>query len=260
MGKIIITSDTTVKPITTMGFYAGTCWGADTSSAEKNYKRGLDCIQSGHGRVMELPQVYMIIKGYSARTIRQLYTHIGGAPTRLQSSTRYIEYGNFDYITPPSIAKDSAAQARYDSIMYQISEAYKDLEAMDIPKEDCGLILPLGMTSDIIHRTNLRQLVDMSHERLCSRAYWEFRLLMKDLMQALSEYSEEWAYLVENYFKPKCEVYGYCTEKFTCGRMPRKKDPAQEKQEKEVIAAIEPVAKTPGFRESLRKLVRSYLT
>ena len=112
----------------------------------------------------------------------------------------------------------------------------------------------------MVFRTNLRQLVDMSRERLCSRTYWEFRLLMKDLMQALSEYSEEWAYLVENYFKPKCEVYGYCTEKFTCGRMPRKKDPALEKQEKEVMAAIEPVAKTPGFMESLRKLVRSYLT
>ena len=156
--------------------------------------------------------------------------------------------------------KDPQAKDRYDQIMYQISEAYKDLEAWGVPKEDCGLILPLGMKSKMVFRTNLRQLIDMSHERLWSRTYWEFRLLMKELMQALSEYSEEWAYLVENYFKPKCEVYGYCTEKFTCGRMPRKKDPTQEKQEKEVIAAIEPVAKTPGFMESLRKLVRSYLT
>lgn len=257
MGKIIITSDTTVKPITTMGFYAGTCWGADTSSAERNYKRGLDCIQSGHGRVMELPQVYMIIKGYSARTMRQLYTHIGGAPTRLQASTRYIEYGNFDYITPPSIAKDSAAQARYDSIMYQISEAYKDLEVMDIPKEDCGLILPLGMTSDIIHRTNLRQLIDMSHERLCSRAYWEFRDLMKDLMKALSEYSDEWKYLVENYFKPKCELYGYCSEKNSCKRMPKKEDIDKDK---DLAQKVKKVAAVPGFMESLKKLIRSYMS
>ena len=260
MQKITITSDTTIYPIQAVGKYAGTCWGSDTSDTNKNYKRGLDCINSGHGRAMEFPQVYMIIDGYSARTIRQLYTHIGGSPTRLQASTRYINYDNFSYTTPPSVLKDPQAKDRYDQIMYQISEAYKDLEAWDIPKEDCGLILPLGMESKMVFRTNLRQLIDMSHERLCSRAYWEFRLLMKDLMQALSEYSEEWAYLVENYFKPKCEVYGYCTEKFTCGRMPSKKDPAQEKQEKEVIAAIEPVVKMPGFMESLRKLVRSYLT
>jgi thymidylate synthase (FAD) len=41
-------------------------------------------------------------------------------------------------------------------------------------------------------------------------------------MEALREYSEEWAYLVDNYFMPKCEVAGYCTEKKCCGRKPYK--------------------------------------
>ena len=72
---------------------------------EKNYKRGMDCIISGHGRVMEYVNVEMIIAGYSARVEREWYTHIGGSPTRLQSSTRYINYAGrgFDYIIPPSI-------------------------------------------------------------------------------------------------------------------------------------------------------------
>ena len=259
MQKITILPATTKDPITLMGGCAGVCWGSNITDTNKNYKRGLDCINSGHGRAMEFPQVYMIIEGYSARTLRQLYTHIGGSPTRLQASTRYINYDNFSYTIPPSVLKDPEAKERYDWVMYQISEAYKDLEVLGVPKEDCGLILPLGMESKMVFRTNLRQLVDMSHERLCSRTYWEFRLLMKDLMQALSEYSEEWAYLVENYFKPKCEVYGYCTEAKTCGRVPRKKDPTQIEQEKEIIAAVEPAVRLPGFMESLGKLVRSYL-
>ena len=37
-------------------------------------------------------------------------------------------------------------------------------------------------------------------------------------MDALSEYSEEWKYLVEHFFVPKCQVTGYCTEKKSCGR------------------------------------------
>lgn len=41
-------------------------------------------------------------------------------------------------------------------------------------------------------------------------------------MKALSEYSDEWKTLVELTFKPKCEVYGYCTETKTCGRKPYK--------------------------------------
>lgn len=219
---ITITSDTTIYPIQTMGKYAGICWSSDTSDENKNYKRGLDCLQSGHGRAMEFPQVYMIIDGYSARTLRQLYTHIGGSPTRLQESTRYINYDNFDYSIPPSIIKNSVVKARYDQIMHQISEAYKDLEALGIPKEDCGLVLPLGMKSKMVFRTNLRQLVDMSHERLCNRAYWEFHQLMEDMMIALSDYSDEWKYIVHNCFHAKCEEYGYCTEKNSCGRFPKR--------------------------------------
>ena len=59
--------------------------------------------------------------------------------------------------------------------MYQISEAYKDMLAMGIKKEDVANILPLGMTTKVVVRTNMRNLIDMSHQRLCSRAYWEFR-------------------------------------------------------------------------------------
>ena len=42
MGKVTILPYTTVKPITMIGEMAGVCWGADTSDAEKNYKRGMD--------------------------------------------------------------------------------------------------------------------------------------------------------------------------------------------------------------------------
>ena len=96
------------------------------------------------------------------------------------------------------------------------------LEALNMPREDVAMLLPLGMESKVVLRTNLRNLIDMAHQRLCTRAYWEFRQLMRDLMQGLSEYSEEWKYLVDTYFVPKCEVCGFCTEKKSCGRMPAK--------------------------------------
>ena len=103
MGQVIILPETTKQPITLIGERAGICWGADTSDPEANYRRGWDCITSGHGRTLEFVNVELLIDGYSARVIREWYTHIGGAPTRLQASTRYIDYGEFDYVVPPSI-------------------------------------------------------------------------------------------------------------------------------------------------------------
>ena len=223
MGKIIIQDETTLKPISLIGKEAGVCWGADITNEERNYKRGMDCLVSGHGRTFEFPEVYMILDGYSARVIREWYTHIGGGPTRLQASTRYIDYeSGFAFVTPPSVAKNSEALAKYEGLMAEIQKTLKELEGLGVPREDSAMGLPLGMETKVVTRINFRTLMDMSRQRMCTRAYWEYRQLFNDLIKALSEYSEEWAYLCKNYFMPKCEVAGFCTEKKSCGRKAKK--------------------------------------
>ena len=107
MGKVTILEETTKDPITKMGRSCGLCWGSKTSDPALNYKRGKKVMLSDHGRVEEFANVEMVLEGYSARVIREWYTHIVGA-SRLQASTRYIDYtknGGFKYVTPPSIAR-----------------------------------------------------------------------------------------------------------------------------------------------------------
>lgn len=222
---ITILEETTKNPITLMGARAGVCWGADVSDNEKNYKRGMDCIKSGHGRVMEYVNVEIVIDGYSARMIREWYTHIGGAPTRLQASTRYIDYKTFGIVVPPSITKaGKAAEDAVNETLDKIKETLKFLEESGVPREDCAMLLPLGMTTKIVDKRNLRNLVDMSHQRMCTRAYWEYRKLFAELSEKLSAYSDEWKTLVDMLFQPKCELAGFCTEKKSCGRKPKKND------------------------------------
>lgn len=224
IGMVTIQKHTTKNPITMIGEEAGICWGTDITNNEKNYKRGIDCLQSEHGRTFEFPDVYMILDGYSARVIREWYTHIGGAPTRLQASTRYINYKKFDYIVPPTILKNNKAEHEYTALMGYISKIAQRLEDLKIPREDIANILPLGMTTRIVDKRNLRNLIDMSHQRLCTRAYHEYRKLFNDICNALKDYSEEWAYIVDNYFKPKCKYMGFCKEKYSCGMMPKQED------------------------------------
>lgn len=226
MGQVIIQDYTTKNPITMIGKEAGVCWGADIADDFKNYRRGLDCLSSEHGRTWEFPDVYMILDGYSARVIREWYTHIGCLPTRLQASTRYIDYtknGGFDYVIPKSIQNNEAALVKYQSLMRRINEDCSSLEKeYGIPREDSAMCLPFGMSTKVVCKHNFRNLAEMSRQRMCNRAYWEYRNIMNDLAKALSDYSEEWEYLVSHYFMPKCEKYGYCTEKKSCGRKPRK--------------------------------------
>ena len=46
--------------------------------------------------------------------------------------------------------------------------------------------------------------------------------MFNDISKALSNVSEEWKWIVDNLFKSKCEEFGYCTEKKSCGRKEKK--------------------------------------
>lgn len=218
MGRIILLPETTLDPVSLIGRRAGVCWGADITDEEKNYRRGIDCIHSNHGRTFEYVNIEMVLDGYSARVIREWYTHLGGAPTRLQASTRYVDYKNFSYVTPDKIEKNPKAKKVYDKLMNTISKTASSLEELGIPREDSALVLPLGMETKVVDKRNLRNLIDMSRQRMCTRAYHEYRQLFSDICNALKGYSDEWKYIIETQMKPKCEYLGLCPEKNSCGR------------------------------------------
>jgi len=204
--------DYTQNPLSLMGECASYCWDSKPSP-----QIGVDCIESNHGRVLEYADVTLQISGYSAKVIREIYTHIIGT-SRLQASTRYIKYGEFDYITPESISKNIIALSVYQRIMLSIQNSYKELESLDIPKEDIANILPLAMESKIVLKINARAILHMVEVRECNRAYWEFRKFVKDLKSVVGSLNSEWETII-SYAKVKCEILGYCNEKNSCGRV-----------------------------------------
>lgn len=222
--KVTILPETTRNPITLIGKRAGICWGADITDDQKNYKRGLECLENNHGRTLEYVNIECVIEDCSARVIREWYTHIGGAPTRLQASTRYVNYSNgFDYVVPSKIKNNSDALTIYTETMEHIRAAASTLENdLGIPREDVANLFPLGMNTKIVDKRNLRNVIDMSRQRECNRAYWEYRKLFKEYANELRKIDDEWAYIVDHYFMPKCEALGYCPEKYSCGRKPKK--------------------------------------
>lgn len=216
---------TTEFPLQMIGDCAGICWGANTEDVEKNIKRAWDCIDSGHERAEEFPDIYMVIDGYSAKCLRELYTHIGGAPTRLQASTRYIDYEKgFSVVTPPSVEKNNDAAEVWYKAISDIKAAMGALKVLGIPNEDLTNLLPLAYQSKMVWKVNLRTLVHFMQKRRCNRSYWEIRNLCNEICKELSNYSEEWGQLVKALFVPECEFLGYCRENKSCGRKPKKND------------------------------------
>lgn len=227
--KIELLDGTTEKPLQKMGFNAGVCWGAPLDDKEKNIKRAISCIKAGHGRVMEYVDVELVISDVSARCLRELYTHIGGSPTRLQASTRYIsEQSGFDYYTPPKIENNMGCKQMFTEGMGTIQKVYNCLLEEGMTKEDAANVLPLGMMSKMVWKVNLRTLINFCQQRSCTRALKEIRDLTKEIVSLLGSKNEEWDWIAENLLVPKCEQYKYindsfcfCTEQQCCGKHPK---------------------------------------
>lgn len=203
--------DYTKKPLTMLGLVAKECYNSNPKSLSD---LGKDCIESGHDRLSEFADVTIVISEYSARFMRELYTHIVGV-SRVQASTRYINYKDMNYYIPDSIKNNQAALNMYEYTMEQIKNAYELLNNLEIPKEDIANILPLGMHSKMVLKINSRALFHMAEIRTCKRAYHEFRKFMKELIAVLKTLDDEWNEMTK-YMKTKCDKSGKCNEKKPC--------------------------------------------
>jgi thymidylate synthase (FAD) len=99
---------------------------------------------------------------------------------------------------------------------------YRLLIEEGMSKEDAANLLPLGMTTKVVMKTNLRMIENLMNQRLCNRAYKEMRNFADILRVGLSTESEEWRQIVLNMFVPKCKKVGYCTETKCCGLSEKK--------------------------------------
>lgn len=205
-----------------IGMMAGICYG---TTNEKAFKRiAKRCLAENHGRVTEFTDIYMEISGISAKVAREFYTHVIGT-SRMQESTRYIDYskGDLAVVKPKSVMANEDASSLWDKTIFTIQQAMKDLKVFDVPVEDLTNLLPLAYETKIVVKINLRALIHMFHVRACTCAYWEYRDLMNVIKKEVSGISEDWKFIADNYFVPKCVASGYCDETTRhCGLRPLK--------------------------------------
>ncbi len=168
-------------------------------------------IKAGHWTPLEFASFHFEISGVSRVLTHQLVRKRVGV-SFCQESQRYVDKSDFDWVTPPSIAD------RFDTGVYlraisAAQAAYDELIAIGVSKEDARYFLPQACTSIIHMSINYHALLDLAKERLCSRAQWEIRNLLKDIKTEITKISPK----LGGYMQPKCYWLGRCSEKKPCG-------------------------------------------
>ena len=203
----------TKDPIGTVAKAASMCYA---STPSRDVVRG--CIKSGHTSVLEMANYTFEIRGVSRSLLAQLTRHRHASYA--VESQRYVKYDDVDWVTTglPLVLSPVVEQQADVSL-----EAYKDMVAMKHKAEDARAVLPNCMPTNLVMTMNLRAMMNFMHERLCSLAQTEIRILateMKKCVIACPDHTEEDADIIKSILVAKCQAreIPYCTERKCCGR------------------------------------------
>lgn len=162
----------TPNPIETIAQIASICYDSSPANPLKLVNH---LYRNGHHSVFEHIYFTFKIEGVSRACTHQLVRHRHCSFT--QRSQRYCSEDGFEYITPPSVDENYFANDMED-----VESWYKAYQTYGVPNEDARYLLPNACASSLYLSCNLRELIHIANERLCSRAQWEIRDLVKEMV------------------------------------------------------------------------------
>lgn len=149
----------------------------DQNWTEEDVKKMVARVRdAGHLSTFEHTMFTFGVSGVSRSLTHQLVRH--RHMSFEQKSQRYIKVkGQFEYITPPSIAARPEIKAKFDALMREIADFYHAATEAGTPAEDARFALPNAAETQIVVTANARALLDFFTLRTCNNAQWEIREL-----------------------------------------------------------------------------------
>lgn len=194
----------TPNPIETIAKIASICYDSNPTNPLGLVKH---LYKNGHHSVFEHIYFTFRIRGISRACSHQLVRHRHCSFT--QRSQRYCSEDGFGFILPDSIEHVDEIRG-FENLMMQIELNYNELCARGIPNEDARYVLPNACATELYLSCNLRELIHIANERLCSRAQWEIRELVRKMVELVDP-------ALEFMLVPKCQS-GRIICNSPCGR------------------------------------------
>ena len=168
----------TPNPVETIAQIASICYDSDPKNPMALVKH---LYKNGHHSVFEHIYFTFKIEGISRACSHQLVRHRHCSFT--QRSQRYCSEDEFEVVIPSSFDNDEELQKWVKEDMDAVRSSYNSLQRVGLPNEDARYILPNACATSLYLSCDLRELIHMANERLCSRAQWEIRDLVKEMCE-----------------------------------------------------------------------------
>ncbi len=146
-------------------------------------------IHEGHEDIIEHCSATFLIEGISRAASHQLVRHrlasYSQESQRYTDLSRIIQAEEDVVVTPPAITANPEAHARFEKAMHDLEEAYRELRALGIRKEDSRFLLPNAATTRLIVSMNFRAWRHFLWLRCDKAAQWEIRAVAFEVLRHL---------------------------------------------------------------------------
>ena len=182
-------SITSAAPTEKLIEYAGRlCYrsqGGGTPKATARFIRKR--VEEGHESIIEHSSASFEISGISRSCSHQLVRH--RLASFSQESQRYVDMSNPEWVIPPDIAADPEALAIWEASLARTQQAYQQLRARGIRKEDARFLLPNAAATRLVMTANFRELLHLFRIRISPHAQWEICQVAIRMLEAVNEHA-----------------------------------------------------------------------
>lgn len=180
----------------------------------KGLVRGV--LASGHRSILRHSNISVLLSGVSQSLLRQISRHPHLSLT--VESSRYCDMrDNAIYI--PYLGSELSDEYRDDQIaIEEIYAKWADRKIEDVSK----MFLPLAKTTTLVISGNYQAWEEFLKLRLCVRAEREIRQVCEAIKGLIHEHYSEETFGIFGSIDCQAADRGYCIEKETCGKYPKK--------------------------------------
>ena len=218
---------------TKWGTFACTCYHTPKKLAKRV---GKVCFESEHNSGSRAFHFIFDVTNVPRSLVDQLVRHEQGVIKNVQSF-RYVNKGTANVYVPNIIAKDEEMTKLYYDVVANSMEGYNKLVEMlkekgftgEKANEQARGVIPMNTNTGLTIGLTYEALVHLANERLCTRAEYPIRMLVKQMVVEVLKVLPE----LQDKLVAKCITQMYCDEDKCCGIRPPKAQLEQAIKEKQ---------------------------
>lgn len=162
-----------------IGDCAGICYNSKRDT-DSNTRRAAGCLDKGHLATLRFAHATFHVSGISRVCSHQFVRskHLDF----LQRSQRYCKEDKTDLVYP-----SNGNGEIYEEVYSFTLDAYRELLARGVKKEDARFVLPEATTTELIVTGNFQAWLDFIKLRADTYAQWEIRQVAKEINNILAK-------------------------------------------------------------------------